>query len=165
MPDRLRTQGTPPPEAKDARFFRAALPLAGLVALGVGGFWWWITFHQMRTPMAQLRDGRRTIVVDEQGESGSFRSLPLPIREVLVEMLRTGQVPLATEVQSSAATDAELQEWTRAAGGSHLVLGVTYARAGLLEEAGREFEALVRENPESPLARQLLEQVQSRRVR
>ncbi len=69
------------------------------------------------------------------------------------------------KIQSSAATDAELQEWTRAAGGSHLVLGVAHARAGLLEEAGREFEALVRENPESPLARQLLEQVQSRRVR
>src|SRR6186997_752317 len=110
MPDRLRTQGTPPPEAKDARFFRAALPLAGLVALAVGGCWWWITFHQMRAPMAELRDGRRTIVIDERGESGSFRSLPRPIREVLVETLRTGKVPLASEA-SPAATTAELQEW------------------------------------------------------
>jgi hypothetical protein len=154
----------PPPEAKDARFFRTALPLAALVALGVGGFWWWITFQQMRPPMAELRDGRRTIMVDEQGQSGSFRSLPRPIRKVLVETLRTGKIPLASET-SPAAADAELQEWTRAAGGSHLVLGVAQARAGLLDQSVHEFEALVQENPESPLARQLLEQVQSQRAR
>lgn len=44
---------------------------------------------------------------------------------------------------------------------SHLALGVMYARAGLLDEAEREFQRLLRENPRSPLARNLLRTVQA----
>jgi hypothetical protein len=44
---------------------------------------------------------------------------------------------------------------------SHLALGVFYARAGMLDEAEREFRALVRLNPTSPLAAKLLRSVQS----
>jgi hypothetical protein len=44
---------------------------------------------------------------------------------------------------------------------SHLTLGVMYARAGLLDEAEREFQRLLRENPRSTLARNLLRTVQS----
>jgi anti-sigma factor RsiW len=40
--------------------------------------------------------------------------------------------------------------------GSHLARGVIYAKAGLLDEARAEFEALVKDNPRSRLARQLL---------
>ncbi|MGI8641740.1 MAG: hypothetical protein ACR2MG_17570 [Pyrinomonadaceae bacterium] len=39
---------------------------------------------------------------------------------------------------------------------SHLALGVLYATAGLIEEARREFQVLVKENPKSALARKLL---------
>jgi hypothetical protein len=44
---------------------------------------------------------------------------------------------------------------------SHLVLGVLYARAGLLTEAEREFRALLKDNPESKAAKRLLRTVQS----
>jgi hypothetical protein len=43
---------------------------------------------------------------------------------------------------------------------AHLTLGVLYARAGLLNDAEREFQALVKENPESDVASKLLHSVQ-----
>jgi anti-sigma factor RsiW len=46
---------------------------------------------------------------------------------------------------------------------SHLTLGVLYANAGLLKEAEQEFRLLLRANPNSPLARSLLRQIQSLR--
>jgi hypothetical protein len=46
---------------------------------------------------------------------------------------------------------------------SHLALGVFYARVGLLDQAEREFESLMKFNPDSELARRLLENV--RRIR
>jgi anti-sigma factor RsiW len=49
--------------------------------------------------------------------------------------------------------------------GSHLTLGVLYARAGLLNEAEREFRALVNANPQSNVAKKLLHEVQNWRRR
>jgi hypothetical protein len=45
--------------------------------------------------------------------------------------------------------------------GSHLTLGTLYARAGLLDDAEREFQLLVRDNPKSSLARKLLQSVRA----
>jgi hypothetical protein len=50
-----------------------------------------------------------------------------------------------------------LQQRTR----SHLALGILYARAGLRVEAEREFQTLVKQNPNSTVARQLLSNIQS----
>ena len=50
--------------------------------------------------------------------------------------------------------------------GSHLTLGVLYSRAGLLDEAEREFRALLAANPDSQVAKKLLaniEMLKSRR--
>jgi hypothetical protein len=49
-------------------------------------------------------------------------------------------------------------------GGMHLVLGSLYARAGLLDDAEREFQSLVDANPRSPVARELLRNVTSFRA-
>jgi len=46
---------------------------------------------------------------------------------------------------------------------SNLVRGVAYAKAGMIAEAEREFVALVRKNPDSKLARRLLQQVRDPR--
>ena len=46
---------------------------------------------------------------------------------------------------------------------SHLLLGVLYAEAGLLADAERELGALVKKNPDSAVARRLLEKVRSAR--
>jgi hypothetical protein len=44
---------------------------------------------------------------------------------------------------------------------SHLGLGVFYAREGMVDEAEREFEILVHDNPRSSVLRKLLKQIQS----
>jgi len=44
---------------------------------------------------------------------------------------------------------------------SRLVLGVFYAGEGMIAEAEREFQILAKDNPRSPLARRLLQQVES----
>ena len=44
---------------------------------------------------------------------------------------------------------------------SHLALGVMFTRAGLLDDAAREFELLQRANPGSSLAKKLLDQVRA----
>ncbi len=48
-------------------------------------------------------------------------------------------------------------------GQSHLLLGLLYAEAGLLEDATREFRILVQKNPDSAVARRLLEKVKAAR--
>jgi anti-sigma factor RsiW len=60
-----------------------------------------------------------------------------------------------------AAKANELARAKRAYSSSHLTLGLLYADAGLLKEAEQEFRLLLRSNPNSPLARTLLRQVQS----
>ena len=58
---------------------------------------------------------------------------------------------------------ARLESARRAYADSHLLLGVLYAREGLLAEAEREFRLLLRANPGSPVASNLLRSVQARR--
>ncbi|MDQ1524993.1 MAG: hypothetical protein QOE47_2917 [Pyrinomonadaceae bacterium] len=57
----------------------------------------------------------------------------------------------------------EVEAAQRAAGDSRLALGVIYARAGLLDEAEREFRALLEENPASATAQKLLRDLRARR--
>jgi hypothetical protein len=51
------------------------------------------------------------------------------------------------------------QEFTQ----SHLLSGLVYAQLGLLDNSIQEFQQLVAENPDSPIAKKLLDQVQSLR--
>ncbi len=55
----------------------------------------------------------------------------------------------------------EIQQAKSARPDSHLVLGILYARAGLLEDAEREFRLLAKANPRSQVARRLLRRVQA----
>ena len=48
-------------------------------------------------------------------------------------------------------------------GGSHLVLGILYANAGLLDESEREFQSLAKQNPNSPIVKKLLQKVKAGR--
>ena len=63
-----------------------------------------------------------------------------------------------------AASVSELQQARQAYGSSHLVLGLLYARSGLLDEAEKEFRTLQKANPDSALARRLLGQVRNLRI-
>ena len=62
-----------------------------------------------------------------------------------------------------AAKSNEIERAKKQYGNSHLLLGILYANAGLLNEAEIEFQKLLRKNPKSELARRLLRQVQSKR--
>ena len=59
-------------------------------------------------------------------------------------------------------TDDELRRLERTNMRSHLVRGIFYAQAGLLDEAEREFRALAMANPKSPVAQGLLQSVKRR---
>jgi hypothetical protein len=55
-----------------------------------------------------------------------------------------------------ASKSRELEQTKRTHARSHLVLGILYERAGLLDDAEREFSALYRVNPSSQIVRKLL---------
>jgi len=57
----------------------------------------------------------------------------------------------------------ELAHARNAGGNSHLTLGILYAQSGLLDDAEREFQALLRANPQSTLVRKLLRIVREKR--
>jgi hypothetical protein len=68
----------------------------------------------------------------------------------------------APEMRFAVLSTENFQELTSLQkSNSHLALGVSYARAGLLNEAEREFQSLVKLNPQSELARKLLQSVRS----
>ena len=100
---------------------------------------------------------------------------PLPSGELYqweVQALRNGAVvansPKPPEPEArfqvlSEAKLAELEEAKRASNGSHLVMAIANARAGLLDEALSEFRLLTEQNPEAELPQRLLEQLEAQR--
>jgi anti-sigma factor RsiW len=57
----------------------------------------------------------------------------------------------------------ELQRVEKTRRASHLLLGLVYARAGLLDDAEREFQILLSDNPRSAVVRKLLASVRAAR--
>ena len=64
-------------------------------------------------------------------------------------------------LSASSAKELEQLQGTR----SHLALGIFYAREGMVSDAEREFQILIRDNPNSPILKKLLKQIQSWRQR
>lgn len=65
--------------------------------------------------------------------------------------------PPAPEARFQVVDSSRLQEiQSFRSANSHLLLGLACANAGLIPEARREFESLLQENPDSPLAKNLL---------
>jgi len=77
----------------------------------------------------------------------------------------TAPSPAAPEMKFKVLEESKAQEldWLKRAAGSRLALGIFYARAGMLAEAERELKQLVNDNPDSPLALNLLRSVQPQR--
>lgn len=59
--------------------------------------------------------------------------------------------------------NAELQTLGKTFGDSHLVMGTAFARYGMWGSAAHQFEALQRENPESPVVAELVKNLDRRR--
>ncbi|NOT58811.1 MAG: zf-HC2 domain-containing protein [Acidobacteria bacterium] len=71
--------------------------------------------------------------------------------------------PLARFRVTGQKEFAEIQDARHRFGSSHLLLGQLYAEAGLLDEAEREFRALQKANPASPIPKQLLAELRKLR--
>jgi hypothetical protein len=116
------------------------------------------------TPPAPLQRG-----VIYTWRVGAYR----PSETQTARRVGAGATPPPSEKLAGAATrfkviDAPsataLERALRAAPGSRVVAGVLYARAGLLDDAGREFKALAAANPDSGLAKALLASVEAARL-
>ncbi len=97
---------------------------------------------------------------------------PNEIYEWEVEALRDGELlakaPAPPEPEAhfrvlDAAGRAALEEQRAKFGESHLIMGLAFAKAGLVAEARGEFEQLAKENPESPLPKKLLASLEANR--
>ena len=74
--------------------------------------------------------------------------------------------PAGSKIRFRVLEQAKLDEVERARRShpkSHLAMGLAYAEAGLIDEAEQEFNALLRANPKSPIARKLLQSVRRQR--
>ena len=103
------------------------------------------------TPSNQLRPGStyNWIVTAQLG--GKEVSSPTP------------PAPEARFIVLDSDQNAQLNQAKQDLAQSHLLLGLTYAKLGLLDDSVAEFEKLVLENPDSPIAHKLLDRVKSRR--
>lgn len=73
-------------------------------------------------------------------------------------------VPPAPEAKFQILSEdklKKLESLLKDSGNSHLVVGTLYAENGLLDDAEREFNALLKENPESVVTKKLLQSLQS----
>ena len=78
----------------------------------------------------------------------------------------TSPVPPAPEARFKVLDQSKMQEVSHIRNSypeSHLVLGSVYSKAGLLDDAEREFKALLSANPHSAVAQKLLQNVRSLR--
>ena len=74
--------------------------------------------------------------------------------------------PAAPEAKFKVVDTAkaeELSQIRRSHARSHLILGLAYANAGLLEDSARELRKLVAANPKSSVARSLLHSVENQK--
>ncbi|HTG17443.1 MAG TPA: zf-HC2 domain-containing protein [Blastocatellia bacterium] len=85
------------------------------------------------------------------------------VREGKEIMSPTPPAPDAKFKVLETSTAKELENAKRTYAQSHLVLGILYERAGLIDDAEREFKSLYRANPKSQIVRKLLRDVQSLR--
>lgn len=121
-------------------------------------------------------DSRLNKVAQSVALSGTEWTPPRPLRRGAIYFWQVTAVLDDKEVVSPGAAapgakfavvgQAESEELKRARlsfAGSHLTLGVLYARAGLLDEAEREFLSLVESNPKSLAALKLLSSVRELR--
>ena len=164
---------------KEPNAFRVLAPVATAVADPRPRFRWTPAAGASAYQINIVEETSGALIVSERLPAASTEwapAAPLPSGEVFqweVQALREDQVIANTPAppQPEArfrilpeAAVAELQEAKRASADSQFVMGVANARAGLLEEALQNFRALAAENPDSPLLKQLIAQLESERT-
>lgn len=136
----------------------------------------WTPLEGAESYVVTVRDSHARTIAMSGPLSAAEWSVSQPLRRGVVYSWKVLAVKNGEETVSPppAAADARFKvlEETRAEEliraeelrpRSRLLLGALYARAGLLDEAEREFQKLSEENPRSRVARKLLRDVKSRR--
>jgi hypothetical protein len=136
----------------------------------------WTPLEGAESYVVTVRDSHGGTVALSGPLSAAEWSVPQPLRRGVVYSWKVLAVKDGEEIVSPSPTAAdarfkvleetraeELTSAERLRPRSRLLLGALYARAGLLDEAGREFQKLSEENPQSRVARELLRDVKSRR--
>ncbi|MEP6707336.1 MAG: hypothetical protein ABJC05_07440 [Pyrinomonadaceae bacterium] len=119
-------------------------------------------------------DGQKTIASDQLTETKWKASAPLERGRIYTWQVRANKKgqevllppPAAAEAKFriiDAATAKELVQVRHSDSRSHLVLGIAYAEAGMVDESEHELQKLLDANPKSPVARSLLRSVKSLR--
>lgn len=158
--------------------FRVVAPVGTAVREARPRFRWVAERAASGYQITVVEETSGTLVLSEQlPPTATEWQPPQPLRsgEVYqwqVQALRDGAViansPKPPEPEArfhilSEAKVAELDAAKRASHGSHLVMGVANARAGLVDEALQEFRLLSEQNPDAELTRQLLQQIEAQR--
>lgn len=136
----------------------------------------WTPLEGVESYVVTVRDSHGVTVAMSGPLSSVEWSVPQPLRRGVAYSWKVLAVKNGEEIVSPPPTAAdarfkvleetraeELNSAERLRPRSRLLLGALYARAGLLDEAEREFQQLVEENPRSRVARELLRDVKSRR--
>ena len=111
------------------------------------------SFHRVANSELLAQAEWRMPTVLERGKTYSWQVTAIKGNEKINSP--TTPAPEAKFKVLEAASFAALQSAQQTYPNSHLVLGVLYARAGLLDDAERELQALVQANPKSAIARNL----------
>jgi cell division protein FtsB len=136
----------------------------------------WTPLEGAASYRIRVSDSRFKPVATSEPVSGSDWTISRPLKRGAlysweVTAIKDGKeitapTPPAREasfrVLDSAKVD-ELEGASRDHANSHLLLGVLYVNAGLLDDAEREFRALANANPQSDVARKLMRVVKSLR--
>ena len=136
----------------------------------------WTPLEGAESYVVTVRDAHGGTIAMSGPLSSAEWSVPQPLRRGVVYSWKVLALKDGQEIVSPPPTAAdarfkvleetraeELMSAERLRPRSRLLLGALYARAGLLDEAEREFQKLSEENPRSRVARQLLRDVKSRR--
>lgn len=150
----------------ESRF--AVIEPAGKVMLGDRPTFRWSKLSGATSYVVEVYNARFNLAASSPSLTGaSWTSPPLARGQVYswqVKAIKNGREFIAPHpdapqakfrILDQAAAD-EIARARRDYASSHLMLGLLYARVGLLAEAEREFQALEQANPDSAVARKLL---------
>ena len=155
---------------KQADTFSVIDPV-GIVLLSARPTFRWTRLEGATGYVVEIYDSRFNLVAASPQLTGnSWESQPLKRGGVYgwqVKAIKGGQefkspsppAPQAKFRILDTGKAHELVQARRRYGSSHLLLGLLYARAGLVDEAQQEFRALQKANPDSTIGRRLLENV------
>lgn len=123
-----------------------------------------------------LLDSRLNLVETSPPLTATIWTVPRPLKRGQIYVWQvtalkddkevTSPVAPAPEARFKILEQVKVAELRRVEAGhptSHLARGISYAEAGLLDDAQREFRSLLAANPQSDVARKLLRNVEARR--